>query len=310
MLQTVASTLIGVIVPLSVPVAAGALLARFRTWDTKPLLSLYLYVLSPAIIYDTLRNAHISLDELYSTIGFALVNLLLMWGVAIAAGRLARLDSAERAGLTLISTLTNSANYGLPLVLLAFGQLGLDKASVYVITQMILVNTVGVYFAARSQFSVQSAVKSVFALPAVYAAALAVFLKCFGLHLTAGLEQGISMVADAYSPVVLTILGAQMVKVGRPEAKQVKPAAFWAGTAIRLLLAPLIAFTALKLLGISGLLFSVLFIQASMPVAVNAVVLAERFDAAPGLVSKCIVWTTLASFLALPALIVIVQALS
>ncbi|MUG85523.1 AEC family transporter [Paenibacillus timonensis] len=310
MLQTVGSTLLGVIVPLSVPVAFGALLARFRAWDTKHLLTLYLYVLSPAIIFDTLRNARISMDELYNTIGFALVNLLLMWGVAKVAGMITRMDSAETAGLTLISTLTNSANYGLPLVLLAFGQLGLDKASVYVITQMIIVNTVGVYFAARSQFSVKSAVKSVFTLPAVYAAALAVFLKIFGFHLSTGLEQGISMVADAYSPVVLTILGAQMVKVGRPEATRVRPAAFWTGTVIRLLLAPLLAFTALKLLGISGVLFSVLFIQASMPVAVNAVVLAERFDAAPGLVSKCIVWTTLASFLTLPVLIVIVHLIS
>ncbi|MGP0586096.1 AEC family transporter [Paenibacillus timonensis] len=310
MLQTVGSTLLGVIVPLSVPVAFGALLARFRAWDTKHLLTLYLYVLSPAIIFDTLRNARISMDELYNTIGFALVNLLLMWGGAKVAGMITRMDSAETAGLTLISTLTNSANYGLPLVLLAFGQLGLDKASVYVITQMIIVNTVGVYFAARSQFSVKSAVKSVFALPAVYAAALAVFLKIFGLHLPTGLEQGISMVADAYSPVVLTILGAQMVKVGRPEATWVRPAAFWTGTVIRLLLAPLLAFTSLKLLGISGVLFSVLFIQASMPVAVNAVVLAERFDAAPGLVSKCIVWTTLASFLTLPVLIVVVHLIS
>ncbi|MCK8490076.1 AEC family transporter [Paenibacillus sp. MBLB2552] len=310
MLQTVGSTLLGVIVPLSVPVAAGALLARFRAWDTKHLLTLYLYVLSPAIIFDTLRNAQISMDELYSTIGFSLVNLLLMWGVAKVAGRITRMDPAESAGLTLISTLTNSANYGLPLVLLAFGQLGLDKASVYVITQMIIVNTMGVYFAARSHFSVKSAVKSVFALPAVYAAALAVFLKLFGFHLSAGLEQGISMVADAYSPVVLTILGAQMVKVGRPEAKRVRPAVFWTGTAVRLLLAPLLALTALKLLGITGMLFSVLLIQASMPVAVNAVVLAERFDAAPGLVSKCIVWTTLASFLTLPVLIVMVQLIS
>ncbi|WP_028540197.1 AEC family transporter [Paenibacillus sp. J14] len=307
MLHSVVSTLLGVLVPLAIPVAAGAILARFRAWDTKPLLTLYLYVLSPAIIFDTLRGAHISTDELYSTIGFALVNLLFMWGIAQGIGKIARLDPAEQAGLTLISTLTNSANYGLPLVLLAFGQLGLDKASVYVITQMIIVNTAGVYFAARSQFSVQNAVKSVFTLPAVYAAALAVFLKCFGLHLTAGLEQGIGMVADAYSPVVLTILGAQMIKVGRAEAKQVKPAGFWTGTAIRLLLAPFVALVTLKLLGISGLLFSVLFIQACMPVAVNAVVLAERFDAASGLVSKCIVWTTLASFLTLPALIVLVQ---
>lgn len=309
MLQTVLSTLLQVIVPLSVPVAAGALLARFRAWDTKPLLTLYLYVLSPAIIFDTLRNAQMTSDELYNTIAFSLVNLLLMWGVAKAAAFIGRLEQSEAAGMTLISTLTNSANYGLPLVLLAFGQLGLDKASVYVITQMILVNTVGVYFAARSSFSVKSAVKSVFALPAIYAAALAVFLKVAGLHLAAELEQGISMVADAYSPVVLTILGAQMSKVGRPDAKRARPPAVWMGLAVRLAIAPIMAYAALKLLGITGTLFSVLFILASMPVAVNAVVLAERFDASPGLVSRCIVWTTLASFLALPAMLVLVQAI-
>lgn len=309
MLQTVLSTLLQVIVPLSVPVAAGALLARFRAWDTKPLLTLYLYVLSPAIIFDTLRNAQMTSDELYNTIAFSLVNLLLMWGVAKAAAFIGRLEQSEAAGMTLISTLTNSANYGLPLVLLAFGQLGLDKASVYVITQMILVNTVGVYFAARSSFSVKSAVKSVFALPAIYAAALAVFLKVAGLHLAAELEQGISMVADAYSPVVLTILGAQMTKVGRPDAKRARPTAVWMGLAVRLAIVPIMAYAALKLLGITGTLFSVLFILASMPVAVNAVVLAERFDASPGLVSRCIVWTTLASFLALPAMLVLVQAI-
>lgn len=310
MLQTVLSTLLHVIVPLSIPVIAGALLARFRAWDTKPLLTLYLYVLSPAIIFDTLRNAHITSGELYNTIAFSLVNLLLMWGVAKAAAIIGRLEQQEAAGLTLISTLTNSANYGLPLVLLAFGQLGLDKASVYVITQMIIVNTVGVYFAARSSFSVKSAVKSVFALPAIYAAALAVFLKIAGLHLAAELEQGISMVADAYSPVVLTILGAQMTKVGRPNAKRARLATVWTGLAVRLAIAPVMAYAALKLLGITGTLFSVLFIQASMPVAVNAVVLAERFDASAGLVSRCIVWTTLASFLALPALLVLVQAIN
>ncbi|GJM74888.1 hypothetical protein HMSSN036_71040 [Paenibacillus macerans] len=50
MIHTVLATLLHVIVPLSIPVIAGALLARFRGLDTKPLLTLYLYVLSPAII--------------------------------------------------------------------------------------------------------------------------------------------------------------------------------------------------------------------------------------------------------------------
>ncbi|WP_042200245.1 AEC family transporter [Paenibacillus camerounensis] len=303
MIQQVLSTLLEVIVPLAIPVTAGALLARYKNLDTKPLLTLYLYFLTPAIILDTLANAEISFGDVYQTIAFALLNLLLLWLVSVVLGKLLKLAPPEAAGLTLISTFTNSVNYGLPLVLLAFGQLGLDKASVYVIVQMVIVNTIGVYFAARSQFNVKSAVKSVFALPAVYAALLALLLRGLGLQLPQELASGVSMVAGAYSPVVLAILGAQMVRVRAGHTERNVQLAFWTGLSVRLLLSPLIALLVLLLLNISGTLFSVLLVLASMPVAVNSVVLAERFGSSPSLVSRCIVWTTLASFLVLPVLI-------
>lgn len=155
MIQSVLSTLYQVIVPLSIPVIVGALLGRFKNLDTKPLLTLYLYFLTPAIILNTLATAEISMNDIYRTLAFSLLNLIFLWAIANIVGKLLKLDPSEVSGLTLISTFTNSVNYGLPLVLLAFGQLGLDKASVYVIGQMIIVNTIGVYFAARSQFSVK-----------------------------------------------------------------------------------------------------------------------------------------------------------
>ncbi|WP_019914763.1 AEC family transporter [Paenibacillus sp. HW567] len=306
MIQSVLSTLIQVIVPLSIPVLAGALLGRFKNLDTKPLLTLYLYFLSPAIILDTLATAEISFDDVYKTLAFALLNLLLLWATAKLLGKILKLAPPEAAGLTLISTFTNSVNYGLPLVLLAFGQLGLDKASVYVIAQMVIVNTIGVYFAARSQFSVRSAVRSVFSLPSIYAAILALLLRAFGLHMPHEVVSGVSMVAGAYPPVVLAVLGAQMVKVQTVRTARNVQLAFWTGITVRLLLAPLIATLLLLLLDIDGTLYAVLLILASMPVAVNSVVLAERFGSSPSLVSRCILWTTLASFLLLPVLIAIV----
>lgn len=306
MIQSVLSTLLEVIVPLSIPVLAGALLGRFKNLDTKPLLTLYLYFLSPAIILDTLATAEISFDDVYKTLAFALLNLLLLWATAKLLGKILKLAPPEAAGLTLISTFTNSVNYGLPLVLLAFGQLGLDKASVYVIAQMVIVNTIGVYFAARSQFSVRSAVRSVFSLPSIYAAILALLLRTLGLHMPHEVASGVTMVAGAYSPVVLAVLGAQMVKVQTARTARNVQLAFWTGITVRLLLAPLIAALLLLLLDIDGTLFAVLLILASMPVAVNSVVLAERFGSSPSLVSRCILWTTLASFLVLPVLIAIV----
>jgi predicted permease len=105
---------------------------------------------------------------------------------------------------------------------------------------------------------------------------------------------------------VLAILGTQMayVKIFKLESSIKK--ASYAGLTIRLLLSPLAACLAMLILGISGLLFSVLFILASMPVAVNAVILAEKFNASPKLVSTCILWSTFASFLILPILIMLV----
>lgn len=307
MIAAILSTLFKVIVPLSIPVGAGALLARFKNLDTKPLLTLSLYFLSPAIILDTLLTAHISHSDIYKTVLFSLLNLVFLWGIANVFGKVFKLPAAETAGVTLVSSFTNSVNYGLPLVLLAFGKLGLDKASVYVIIQMIIVNTIGVYFAARSQFSVKNAFKSVFSLPSIYAAILAAIFRLSGLHLPDAILKGVSMIANSYSPIVLTILGAQMAGVKISRTGQSEQISLWLGLFIRLLLSPIVALAALYILHIQGILHSVLFVLACMPVAVNAVILAEKFNASPKLVSKCILYTTLLSFILLPLFIVYVK---
>ncbi|MGI6160524.1 MAG: AEC family transporter [Christensenellales bacterium] len=305
--QSVLSTLIDVIVPLSVPVVVGALLVRLMRLETGSLLTLVLYFLTPAMVFTNLFSAELSFEELYNTVFFCLLNLVLLWAVARITSKALKLPSSETAGLTLISTLTNSVNYGLPLVLLAFGQVGMNKAAVFVVIQMLLVNTVGVYFAARSNFSIKNAIKAIFSLPAVYAAILAAALRALGLALPEGLEKGVSMSAQAYSPIMLVVLGAQMASVKDAKLGGGHTSAFWAGMAIRMLASPILAFVTLRLLNIDGLLFPVLFILASMPVAVNAVILAEKFDASPKLVSKCILWSTLASFALLPLLIALVK---
>jgi len=307
MIQTVFSTLFQVIVPLAIPVIVGALLVRFKNLDIKPLLTISLYYLSPAIILDTLLTAHISHHDIFQTLIFSLLDLILLWALANGIGKLLKLPQAETAGLTLISAFTNSVNYGLPLVLLAFGKLGLDKASIYVISQMIIVNTIGVYFAARSQFSIKQAIKSVFSLPAIYAAILALVLRSLDLSLPNGVEKGVSMVAAAYSPIVLTILGAQMMNVKLSKLERKLQTTFWTGMVIRLILSPFVALLCLAILHINGILHSVLFVLACMPVAVNAVILAEKYHASPKIVSSCILWTTLISFILLPFLIVIMK---
>jgi predicted permease len=259
------------------------------------------------MILETLMTAHVSHNDILQTLEFSLLNLILLWVLANGIGKLLKLPSSETAGLTLIAAFTNSVNYGLPLVLLAFGKLGLDKAAIYIVTQMVVVNTMGIYFAARSQFSIRDAIKSVFTLPTIYAALLALLLRGFDLSLPSGVAKGISMVAISYSPIVLAILGAQMMNVKISMLERKSQQAFWSGMAARLLISPFIALFCLYILRINGILYSVLFVLACMPVAVNAVIIAEKFEASPRIVSKCILWTTLISFIVLPFFIVAVK---
>lgn len=315
MIMNLLHTLYQVFLPISLPVIGGILLKRFRNLDSKPIATMSLYVLTPAIVFNTLLHADISLNDIGTTISFSLLSLVLLWAIAIGMSRILQLNKEEQAGLTLISTFTNCVNYGLPLVLLAFGQLGLDKASVYVIGQMIIVNTVGVFFAARSQFSVKQAGLAIFRLPAIYATLIAVILRVTDIALPTALDSGFVMLAAAYSPVALVVLGTQMISVGSTSATvtanqttQSSNRAFWAGLSIRLLVAPLLSWLLLTWLQVEGILFSVLLILTSMPTAVNAVILAGQFNAAPKLVSRCILWTTLASFILMPVLIIWLQS--
>lgn len=304
MISSFLSTLYSVFLPISLPVIGGGLLKRFKGLETKPLSALSLYVMSPALIFETLERASITSGDVAVTVAFCLLNMLILWLLCGFAGKMLKLSQPERSGLALTTLFTNSVNYGLPLVLLAFGQAGLDKASVYVIVQIIIINTLGVYLAARSHFSAAKAVKSVFTLPSVYAAALAVLIRMTGTALPGALETGISMLSAAYAPLALVILGAQMVGVRDDrEASPVTRRGFWSGMGMRLAVAPLIAWAILAALSAEGTLFAVILILSAMPAAVNAVILAEQYDAAPRLVSMCILWTTLASFVFLPVLI-------
>ena len=173
--------------------------------------------------------------------------------------------------------------------------------------QMIIVNTVGIYFAARSHFTMKNAVKSVFSLPAIYAVMLAIIFRSFHLSMPSGIDTGLSMIAEAYSPIVLAILGAQMVNVKTEKLERKTQTMFWTGMGVRFLVAPLIALFSLYILNIDGIMRSALLVLACMPVAVNAGILATKFDASPKIVTKTILWTTLLSFIVLPVLIVLVK---
>ena len=77
-------------------------------------------------------------------------------------------------------------------------------------------------------------------MPTIYAAVIAVIMRSSGSSLPEALDGGVSMMAAGYSPIVLAILGAQMLwpkGATAPWQPNVRKA-FWAGLVARLAAAP------------------------------------------------------------------------
>jgi predicted permease len=288
--------------PIFLVCVCGALLQNRQPLDTKSLANISLYVLAPALVLVTLPGSRLEGRHVLQIAEFTLVMTALCWALGAAAGRLCRLEPATAKALTLTTLFSNCNNYGLPVLLLAFGTGGFALGAVYVIGQIILVNVLGMYIASSAQAGGRGAVREVLRTPLLYACAAASALAALHLKLPAGIATTAQLLGNAYAAVVLLILGIQL---GRTRWSGLCRWDVWLGAGLRVLVVPVLAKLTLWLLGIHGLLASVLFVEASMPAAVNTVALAEKYDVATEWVSLVVAITTALSFIYLPAMIAV-----
>ncbi|AEJ42203.1 Auxin Efflux Carrier [Alicyclobacillus acidocaldarius subsp. acidocaldarius Tc-4-1] len=196
-------------VPILIVCVAGALVARYQPVETKSLSTVALYLLAPALILSALPSANLRGNHVVQIALFTAVMTAFCWVAAIAAGRLFRLDRATSRALMLTTIFSNSNNYGLPVLLLAFGTQGFALGTLYVILQILLVNTLGVSIAASGR-SGESGWRALLRAPLLYASALGLVLAILHQPLPGGISTAAKLLGNAYAAVVLLILGMQL----------------------------------------------------------------------------------------------------
>ncbi|WP_100488384.1 AEC family transporter [Sporolactobacillus pectinivorans] len=289
-------------VPIVIICGCGFLLQTQRPVDSKLLADISLYILAPAMILYALSDAHLQGENVIHIFLFTIIMTALLWILAVITSRLARLSENEKRALTLTTLFSNANNYGLPVLLLAFGSAGFALGAVYVIGQVILVNVLGLYIASRSQMNGRQAVTHILKTPLIYACIVGILLDLFHFRLLGGINTAVQMLGKAYPVLVLMILG---IKLGTTKLKGLRSSKVWLGVFLRLAIVPVLAKLVLFVLGIHGLLASVLFVEASMPAAINAVTLAEKFDGDTETISLIVSVTTILSFIYLPLFVAI-----
>lgn len=284
---------LNVIFPVFAIIAIGFFFGRSSNLDVKSPSRLALYIFTPSLYFSSMLTAELQKDEFLRILGFAaLLFIIFLAIVYLVSGALLKYDSQYRSALFLSTAFPNSGNYGLPIVLFAFGQTGFELAIVFSVFQSFLMNSAGVYFASNSKNNFFKSAKDMLKMPGFMALLIAIGMRFLNISLPETLLRPVQLMGQASIPILLVILGIQLGRV--------RTALDWefiiSAVLLRLAVYPLIAFFIIPLFfNGDSLIAKVMLIIAAVPSAATTTLLAIEFDAKPELVSTVTLITTMFS---------------
>lgn len=315
--MSVVSALTDAVIPVLAVAAAGYVLGRTRDVAVEPLGTVVVYILTPALVFESLATTTLGGDAV-ARIGIGVLAFTAIMAVlAVVTARVLGVHEALEGPLVLTSIFPNAGNYGIPLSAFAFGAIGRSTAVVYITAQAILMYTFGVYLAARggADRTPMDAVVDVFRLPLIYAVAAAGIFRYFDLvppETTASMET-LALVGNSAIPVMLVMLGVQLANAeGGTSIDRVL-----APTVLKLIVAPIVALGLVPLLGFTGELAvaRTFILECAMPAAVTPLVLVVEFARgqdspvpAAEYVSTTVTVTTVLSVLTVAVLVPLLQS--
>ena len=297
--------LLSAVLPVGLIILIGFVANRVISLERKTLSQLILYVLSPALVIDSLYRTSLSWESSINLLlGFAITSSSIYLLVKIASN-FTNLPDSLKTALVASSLFPNNGNMGLPITAFAFGRLGLERAVVYMIGSSILMFCFGP--AIIQGTGVIKGLRLIVRLPLVWAILTGLALRIVALNITDfrfpfALDLGIQKVGEAAIPIALILLGTQLAhtkfSLGIRE---------FIAVGIRLLLAPTIAFVVGSLLNLATLDLQVLVLQSAMPTAVNSLILITEFGGDKDFIARSIITSTLCSFFTIPFFLWLLQ---
>jgi len=292
-----------VVLPIFLVAGAGSLLQRWRKLTVGPLNPLTVYVLSPALVFRLLMNAELPAATSGKIIAASVLTTVAIVVVSLGVSAVYRHARQMQSAFMLTNLFPNSGNMGLPIALLALGEIGLAFTTVIFVTQSVVGWTVGSFVAARSSGGGFGPMLQALRLPILYVLGLAIVLRGFAVSIPSPVNTAVGMLADAALPAMVLVLGFQINK--GVDLSQLRDLV--TSVAVRLVGSAFVAYGVTLLLGLDGAAQQAVILNAAMPAAVFTTILATEFNASPSFVGSAVVTSTLASLVTLTGIIYALQ---
>jgi len=298
--SVLASTFANNILPIILLSGAGFALGKLLHIEPRSLGRVVFYVFSPVLIFDLLAKNQLNLGDAAVVIGFTISIVLTMGFLAFLLGYFLKLERPTLIAIIITTMFANTGNYGLPLVLFAFGEKAMPYAGIYFVTTTFLFYTLGVLLASLGHMNFKEAALGLFKIPTMYAVLVAVLVNAWNITIPAPINRAVELAAGGTIPLMLILLGVQLTHVEFSNNMR----ALQLSVSLRLLIAPLIALLFTALFGLQGFSRQGGVTQASMPSMVSATVLATEYQLDAKLVTAVVFVSTLLSPLTLTPLLV------
>lgn len=288
------------LLPILLIAAAGYVLGKALTVDSRSIGRMVFYIFSPLLVFNLMVTSQLNLGQALTTIGYTTAVIVVMGTIAFILGKIFRFERTHLLAVVLTVAFGNTGNYGLPLVKFAFGDEALAVASIFYVTTTILFNTVGVVIASLEHLDLKSAILGVFKLPILYAVTIALLVKGFGIQMPLPLSRTIEIAANGAIPAMIILLGLELTRI--EWSHNLRAAGL--GVTTKLLIGPLVGLLLASLFGLQSHTRQGSVIEAAMPAAVATTVVASEYNLEPSLVTAIVFFGTILSPLTLTPLIV------
>ena len=281
-----------ILFPIFAIVAGGYLYARRHAPEMTVANRLNMDVFVPALVFAALADRSFE-PRTYLPLALCAVALIVLCGVL---GRvIAQWQGLAWKTVAPPMMFNNSANIGLPLAVLAWGQEALPAAVMLFIVSNLLHFSLGVRL-----LDPRAGMLSVLQVPSVAAMAAGFSLNLLGITLWPPLLEAFRMVGDIAIPLLLFALGVRMTAVRFTDLRLavlialLRPAA---GVAI--------AWTLARLAGLGEREAAMFLVFGALPPAVMNFLFAERYAQEPARVASIVLIGNLAAVLTLPVALAI-----
>jgi predicted permease len=292
------------ILPILIVSSIGFILQRIFTLNPRTISQIVFNAFTPFLIFSLLASTEIQAQDLGLMVALVILVIACTGILAWILAKSLHLHAGLTSAFILTAVFMNSGNFGLSLNFLAFGNDALAWASIFFVSNSIMIYSLGVYIATVGRIKPIQALRGLLKVPAIYAIPLGFIVRAYQIEIPDSIWRSIDLLSSAAIPCMLIILGMQIANAGLPKRIDL----LFLSAVLRLVVSPAIAFFLTSLMGITGPAFQASVSEAATPTAVMTSIISLEYDVEPEYVAGAILFTTLLSPITLTPLLSLLGA--